>query len=279
MTARLIVNADDFGLTPGVSEGIVEAHLHGIVTSTSVMMNRPNAARSIQETQETCPRLGMGVHLVLTVGAPLLPPAQIPSLVQPNGQFLSLDVLIQNIDRLDIAEVIAELRAQIERFVQISGHSPDHLDTHHHTAYFAPHLFEVLCQLAAELDCPIRLPFSSDPSLLTDYLKPSNAPGHAAQIQAILAEYHPRHPDVFIVDWYGNGATRENLLANLAQIATHQVDLVYELMCHPAHVDNALLEISSYTTQRVRERLLLQDPDILAYIETAGIELIPFSKL
>jgi predicted glycoside hydrolase/deacetylase ChbG (UPF0249 family) len=50
-------------------------------------------------------------------------------------------------------------------------------------------------------------------------------------------------------------------------------------MCHPAHVDNALLEISSYTTQRVRERLLLQDPDILAYIETAGIELIPFSKL
>jgi predicted glycoside hydrolase/deacetylase ChbG (UPF0249 family) len=73
MTLRLIVNADDYGRTPGVSRGIREAHRRGIVTSTTCMMNMPAVVDDIALALEETPRLGLGVHLVLTSGRPLLP--------------------------------------------------------------------------------------------------------------------------------------------------------------------------------------------------------------
>jgi predicted glycoside hydrolase/deacetylase ChbG (UPF0249 family) len=72
---RLIINADDFGLTPGVTRGILDAHLNGVVTSTSAMMNSPHIADSLAAAQDA-PKLGMGVHLVLTWGKPMLTPGK-----------------------------------------------------------------------------------------------------------------------------------------------------------------------------------------------------------
>ncbi len=70
---RLIVNADDYGLTAGVSAGIREAHQSGIVTSTTAMMNLPGVVEDLRLALETCPGLGLGAHLVLTAGGPLRP--------------------------------------------------------------------------------------------------------------------------------------------------------------------------------------------------------------
>ena len=71
MTKRLIVNADDYGHSPGICLGIREAHLQGIVTSTSAMMNRPLTAAELTVAARACPNLGIGVHLVLTTGKPV----------------------------------------------------------------------------------------------------------------------------------------------------------------------------------------------------------------
>ena len=78
MTKRLIVNADDFGRTHQVSDGILSAHCDGIVTSTTVMMSMPGAARDLTRALAEAPKLGLGVHLVFTAGRPLLPPEWVP---------------------------------------------------------------------------------------------------------------------------------------------------------------------------------------------------------
>src|SRR5258707_12628273 len=89
---QLIVNADDYGLTPGVSRGILEAHLKGIVTSTTVMMGLPGVAAAIAEAQRTAPKLAPGVHLTYSGKGirPILPPEEVPSRVQPEGSIYHL---------------------------------------------------------------------------------------------------------------------------------------------------------------------------------------------
>ena len=76
---RLIVNADDFGRAPGVNQGILDAHTHGIVTSTTVMINYPDAPAGIERAQADAPDLGLGLHLNLTSGPPISAPEDIAS--------------------------------------------------------------------------------------------------------------------------------------------------------------------------------------------------------
>lgn len=73
MRKKLIINADDYGHTRSVSLGIRQAHLQGIVTSTTAMMNYPGADDDLRDSVKECPRLGLGLHLVLTSGCPVLP--------------------------------------------------------------------------------------------------------------------------------------------------------------------------------------------------------------
>ena len=83
---RLIVNADDFGLTPGVNRAIAEAHQRGIVTSTTLMANSAAFAQAV-ESAHTLPRLSVGCHVVLVDGAPILSPDRVGSLVNDQGHF------------------------------------------------------------------------------------------------------------------------------------------------------------------------------------------------
>jgi predicted glycoside hydrolase/deacetylase ChbG (UPF0249 family) len=108
MSIRLIVNSDDYGRTAAVSQGVRNAHLFGIVTSTTCMMNMPTVVDDIHTAMKEAPRLGMGVHLVLTSGQPLLPAAQVPSLVAPDGSFLKLDQFLARLDQIDPVQVMAE---------------------------------------------------------------------------------------------------------------------------------------------------------------------------
>ncbi len=113
MTRTLIVNADDFGRTRGVSAGIVHAHLHGLVTTTTAMVNLPGALQDVAQASHEAPTLGLGLHLNLTCGRPLLDPADVPSLVAPDGSFHTPDALIASGHRPEPAHVEREWRAQI----------------------------------------------------------------------------------------------------------------------------------------------------------------------
>jgi predicted glycoside hydrolase/deacetylase ChbG (UPF0249 family) len=264
MSIRLIINADDYGHTPDVSRGIRAAHLHGIVTSTTCMMNSPAAAADIAIALKETPRLGLGVHLVLTSRAPLLPPEKVGTLVDGQGRFLSLDGLMRQISSVDAQEVAAEWRAQIEAFIAAAGRKPTHLDSHHHSSYFSPALFRELLKLAREYDCAIRLP--QDETLKQD--------SDAEQNQALLAEFNPRRPGAFFVNFYDQGATRHTLLEIINSLAEGS----YEIMSHPGYA-NGLAAISSYASQRENELDVLTDASVKAAIAARGIELISFAGL
>jgi predicted glycoside hydrolase/deacetylase ChbG (UPF0249 family) len=123
---HLIVNADDFGAATGINRGIVEAHLRGIVTSASLMVDRP-AAREAGRLAAEHPRLSVGLHFEA--------PARLPI--------------------RDAATAEAELARQLERFRALLGRNPTHLDSHHHV-HREPPLRDAFSELGARLAVPVR---------------------------------------------------------------------------------------------------------------------------
>ena len=94
MMIKLIVNADDFGLTEGTNYGIIDGHINGLVNSTTMMMNMPGTEHAVRLAKEYN-LLGVGVHLVLTAGEPLL--GDVPSLVGSDGSFHKQSVVREGI--------------------------------------------------------------------------------------------------------------------------------------------------------------------------------------
>jgi len=279
MTKHLIVNADDYGHTPGTCLGIRRAHLQGIVTSTSAMMNRPLAPAELTVAARTCPELGVGVHLVLTTGKPVLPADRISTLVDNEGKFLKLEEFCAGLGSMDIDQVWAEWNAQVEKFIRHFGRNPDHLDSHHHSSYFTPALFERMCRLAEQLHCAIRKPFGPDSADAADYLPEPLLEQALSNFEAFTAHSIPPTTDRFIGNFYDTGATKEHLLAILADIAADTAHETFELMCHPAAPDHQLGQISDYNDKRVEELAILQDKEILESLKEIDIELIKYSDL
>jgi predicted glycoside hydrolase/deacetylase ChbG (UPF0249 family) len=272
MQRRLIVNADDYGLTRGVSRGIREAHLRGIVTSTTAMMNMPGVDQDLRLALAETPRLGLGVHLVLTAGHPVLPADEVPTFVSADGDFLSLDEITSARTVLELEQARREWRAQIEKFIAATGKPPDHLDSHHHTSFFSAGLFRTMLELARENGCAIRCPLrTAHGSSL-----PADVEGEfAAFAPPLLAEFTPRTTGTFVAGFYDEGATGQNLLSILDSLP----DGTTELMCHTAYVDADLVAVSGYVGPRERELIVLTDPAIGAAFGARGIEMISFAGI
>jgi predicted glycoside hydrolase/deacetylase ChbG (UPF0249 family) len=263
---QLIINSDDYGRTPDISRGIREAHLHGVVTSTTCMMNIPTTAVDVAVACNETPDLGMGVHLVLTMGRPISAPEFVPSIVDEHGNFFKYTPLIEHLSSIQMDEVKMEWRAQIEAFIQAAGRKPTHLDSHHHSSYFSPDLFHGMLELARDYDCAIRFPFT----YVSPELEETNK-----HVPALIEQFNPRRPDLFFVNFYDETATKESLLDIIHSIS----DGTSEIMCHPGHVDDAFTKESVYNFQRARELEILTDPAIKEAIAAQGIQLITFADL
>lgn len=246
----LIVNADDFGLTPGVSRGILEAHHKGIVTSTTILANLPVHADLLGQLKAT--RLGVGLHLNLTLGMPLSPPATVPSLVDSEGKLIR-DAR-QTATRARPEEAERELWAQVNAFLMLLGRPPTHLDSHHHVGRFSP-IREIIWGLARELGVPVR---SQDPEVRRAV--------RAAGLRTPDHFFGESGPDPY---W-----SVERLLAHLAALP----DGVSEFMTHPGYFD-ADLAYSRYGKQREVELQGLTDPAVRGAVEGHGIALCHFGDL
>jgi predicted glycoside hydrolase/deacetylase ChbG (UPF0249 family) len=247
----LIVNADDFNLTEGVTRGILDGHRRGIITSTTVMVNLPGLERARDLARES-PGLDIGLHINLTFGAPILPASAVPSLVDPSGH------LVRDRERVGDLGVVSEIRdeaaAQAKRFAEVFGRRPTHLDTHYHM-HRLPRVFEAVMEVAEELRLPVR----------------AVAPEMALQIRqrGLLA------PDRMVGDVGAEAYwTPENLVALLGTLP----DGITELMCHPGYADDAL-SVSSYCAQRQGELRALCDSRVKAALSTAGVCLIGYRDL
>ena len=160
MLRHLVVNADDLGLTVGVNDGIFVAHDQGILTSASVFANAPATINAVHRASAR-PSLGIGIHLALVDGTPMLPPHRVPSLVEDDGRFRASwkpFIVACLRGRVAFEEVERELTAQIDR-IRSEGIRLTHLDAHKHVHAFPP-IFTIVARLAERFGIPVvRVPY------------------------------------------------------------------------------------------------------------------------
>lgn len=256
---RLLVNADDFGYSLGQNYGIIDAFVNGIVRSASLMAPAPAAGHAVQLAGQH-PELGVGVHLILDFGRPILAPELIPSLIGAEGFFIrhSLDAALP----VKITEVELEWRAQINSVIS-RGIRPTHLDGHHHI-HLHPQLLPIVCRLAREYGLPIRpLPFGADT-------------GHYGEVFNELKTV--KHPGVCLTDFYADGV-REEFFTDFLSVYPDLADETVELMCHPAYVDDIILTQSSYNFDRVKELRVLKSARVKDWVKNNDVELINYKQI
>ena len=272
----LIINSDDYGRSANVSLGIRKAHLEGVVSSTTCMMNLPTTAEDIGIALRETPDLGLGVHLVLTAGSPLLPPSEVSSLVDENGRFHRLDALTARLDRLDPSEAKAEWKTQIEAFVKTAGRTPTHLDSHHHSSYFTEGFFKAMLELAEEYGCAVRLPKAFGDSDNWAGLPPSVIGPIREYGPRLLKQFRTPVPDAFYASFYDETATKAEIFRILDALPEAGV---FEIMCHPGISDPELIAGTSYAVQRDLELEVLTDPALQSALEEKNIQLVTFAVL
>jgi predicted glycoside hydrolase/deacetylase ChbG (UPF0249 family) len=244
---RLIVNADDWGLTRGVSEGILAAHRHGIVSSTTVLATAALDRELVARLRAS--GLGLGLHVNLTLGVPL---TRGRSLVDGDGRFVR-DAR-RAAARATAADVRAEVEAQVQRFESTLKRGPTHLDTHHHVGLHPP-VREVVLDVARALGVPVR---SQDAT--------ARARARAARLRTPDHFFGESGPDAY---W-----SVDRTIRHLRELPAG----VSEFMCHPGWFD-ADLAYSRYGRQREVELIGLGTPSARAAAAALGITVCTFADL
>lgn len=272
---RLIVNADDYGRSPGVSRGIRKAHLEGIVTSTTALMNSPGIEEALEDALRLCPKLGLGVHLVATSGRPVLPASEVASLT--GGRDFFVQDQAARLEQIDLLELQNEWHAQVERFIQATDRYPDHLDSHHHFSFFSQAIFRITLDLASQYHCAVRCTLPARRPGETGGLPRPIYEQATHYVPELLRIYSTRHPQHFEATFYNETATVEHL----SEILNGLLEGSSELMCHPGYADEALLgeRGSAYNKPRENELATLTDPRVLELVEQRGIQLISYAEL
>ncbi len=288
---RLIVNADDFGLTEKINQAIIEAHSCGLISSTSLLANGA-AFESALALSRQAPRLGVGVHLNLTEGQPVAPASSIPSLVNGRGCFARKSAGLWRaaiLGRVSGAEIEKELRAQIEK-VLTAGIVATHLDSHKHV-HALPALGRMAIRLARQYGIPAircvaerrsglgcllrrfpRAKMTIFRQRLNSFALAVVSRGWSRQLRQAGVAYAEH--------FYGvtpTGFLDEEILR---EILRHLPDGTSELMCHPGFADQALRQTPTRLfEQREIEYQALSQPEIKLLAKDLGIELINYGDL
>jgi len=274
MPARLILNADDFGLTPGVNRAIAELHQAGVLTSATLMASGAAFDDAVAIAHAN-PTLGIGCHIVLTDGDPVSPPESIPSLLGQNRRSLRpklldfvRDLLLGRISELDIER---EATAQIRK-LQHAGIAVTHIDTHKHTHMF-PQVTRPLLRVAETLGIrAIRHPFEARWSWSLGHggvsrriqMKILDELRRPFKTQPQILSDAVRTPTGSI----GISATGDLNQQTLAEIMAKLPEGTWELVCHPGYNDADLDGISTRLRSHRKteyDALLAAVPEILSH--------------
>ncbi len=303
---RLIVNADDFGMTAGVNRAILEAHQHGIVTSSTLMAAGAAFDDAVAQVAPplSLPRLGrqggdfssgnlaVGCHVVLVEGSPVLSAESIPSLAAADfagetrfrrsfGQFIGAALSNQ----IPAQEIEREATAQVRR-VQAAGIVVSHLDTHKHTHVF-PEVFRPLLRVAARLGVPaVRNPY--EPHEVTRLLDVLPRPALWARwlpvraLRLFAAEFrHQAHVEGIATPNGTIGITLTGFMDQrwLELLLEQLPEGTWELLCHPAYEDAEWRELGPRPGAGEMELRILTSDATRHCLDRCGIELISYRDL
>jgi predicted glycoside hydrolase/deacetylase ChbG (UPF0249 family) len=270
VSKKLVTNADDFGFTPDVNQGIVDAHLHGILTAATLMANGDAFDDAVQLARQT-PSLDIGCHLVLIGGKSLATGEPLPLTTTKLLAALALG-------RID---PYRELRPQVMRILE-AGIRPTHLDTHKHT-HLAPAVLQAVVRLAEEFRILwIRRPFDVPMGALAKSVPATVrfvngvAGLMRGRFRRLIRKHGCRSTDAFAgFQMTGRFHTPElvKLIGSLPEGST-------EFMCHPGHCGDALRRAGTRLKEsRERELEALQAGQVREALAVHGVQLVNYSQL
>jgi len=275
MKRRVIINADEMGIDEPRSHGILEAHEKGVVTSASIMANSPFLERLAALLREH-PGLGVGVHLNLTDGSPILSHPR--TLADRQGRFFEKIETRRRLmeGRLDLEEIRSEFDLQIRR-VKDAGIDPTHLDSLHHIHVY-PGVMSAACwagrrhgiqkvRLPRE---PVPAPGSVSPQVYWELVRYQGLVAKAAEV--LFAE-GVRTSDHFRGIALSAGVHFDRFLDALARLPEGTT----EIMVRPGRREAGAKNFSS--EDREKELRILTDPGIRTAVSEYGLELISYRKL
>lgn len=246
---RILLRADDLGYSEGVNCGLAWACDNGLPMSIGLMMNLPTVRHGFGLVADKGHCLGM--HTTISAGGPICDPADVPSLVDERGAFLSSDTYRKATeDPADLADVEREAEAQYQTFIELTGHEPDYVDVHAVSS-------ENLVSGARNVARRHGRPFS--------YLAQDGEIMRVGSSDLLL---------------HGSQGDLRQLLASVtaanAQVAT---PVVHALMLHPGFVDAQLLRSSSLTIPRTADAEVLRSEELRAFAARSDVELVTYRDL
>lgn len=293
--SRLIINADDLGLTRGVNRAIFEAAEHGVATSATLMANASAFGDAVERLRTFQPYLdrefSVGCHVVLIDGQPVSPADQVRSLLgstEPVSAFrqkLWKFAMAAPFGQISVEDVKRETSAQIKK-LQSAGIEVSHVDCHKHTHMF-PAVLEGVCQAATACGVTaIRNPF--EPEFARTRRVKAASRVRASETKLLHALYAKRFHQT--VARHGlattEGSTGVTLTGTLeASSFTETIralpeDGAYEFVCHPGYNDDDLRQANTRLLQsRDVELTILLDPQNRALMHSSGVKLMSYWEL
>nr|WP_205606381.1 carbohydrate deacetylase [Clostridium butyricum] len=252
----MIINADDFGYSKAVNLGIMESHINGVLTSTTLMANMPGVDHAVS-LLKNMPNLCVGAHLTLTCGKPMLG-EKVSTLIKENGYFFKLEDMENKVVQMDTSEIYEEWKTQI-RYLLKKGVNLSHIDSHHHVHTFKEHE-EIIKVLSEEFNLPVR----NCNNVLENKIRFLD-----------LCNYNPIRN---MEEKYEN--VRIECFKVIEKIIKKNIQYENtEAMCHPAFLDSYLLENSSFNIARIREVDILCDQLMRDLINKYEIKLCNYKNI
>lgn len=228
---KLIINADDFGLSEAVNYGIISSYKSGVVRSTSTMANMPGFEHAMELLKEN-ENLGCGVHMTMSCYKPLL--SNLKTIVDENGYFIRR-INNEVIENMDLDEIYEEFCAQIEKVKAKTNIT--HLDSHHHV-HTLQKLRPVIERILEKYDLPIRGGFEYD------------------------FNYSKIIP--LIDTFYGDNVSEDYFMKKVDYLKEYEIA---DIMCHPAYIDDFLMKTTSYSMARINEHKILTSKNTKDFIQ------------
>jgi hopanoid biosynthesis associated protein HpnK len=278
---RLIINADDFGLTSGVNRGILQAYSKGIVNSSTLMASGPQFDEAVS-LAAGAPGLSVGCHVLLVDGSPISPANQVASLLQKSTprfrDSLAQFALLAAAGRLDGSQIEAEIAAQIQK-LQSAGIQVSHLDSHKHTHMF-PIVFKAMIRGAKKCGVrALRNPFEPLIFAKNRHWKRSFQLGllrsYRASFRKALDESGLVTPDGCIGIVATGGLTSEIFRTLIESLP----EGTWEFVSHPGYCDDALNQIATrLKASREQELAILTSAETIDVLKRAGVVTLSYRE-